>query len=160
MATNSEQVEKRRASRNPAEDAHYQGAREAHKTADQRRSIHQRAVEAMEGGEPHVITHDQAEAMLRSLGIDPASLFNPHSSIRKDAKAAAKANEEYVERGTLVGHTHQAEGGAVGKLVRHYMKWLRDPGTTTTIPLSAADLKALDKHQPKGKRLQRHQSEE
>jgi hypothetical protein len=159
MASDQQQ-EKRRASRNPAEDAHYQGAREAHKTADQRRSIHQRTVESMEGGEPHVITHDQAEAILRSLGIDPPSLFEPHASTKKDAKAAAAENAAHSARGTLVGHVHQAEGGAVGKLVRHYMKWLRDPGTTTTIPLSAADLKALDKHQPKGKRLQRHQPEE
>jgi hypothetical protein len=108
---------------------------------DRRRALHQSAVEGMAGGEPYVLTHEQAEAMLDSLGIDPATLFDRH--------------EDDDGRGTLVGHVHQAEGDTVAKLVRHYMKWVRRPGEVTTIPLNETDLAALKAHQPKDARLQR-----
>lgn len=44
-----------------------------------------------------------------------------------------------------VGNALQEKGGLVGKLARHCQKWLTDPGSVTTIPLTDSEYKQVAK---------------
>jgi hypothetical protein len=78
------------------------------------------------------LTKDQADAMLRKMG-------HLEESDRKMDAALAKDLE--------------VKGGAVGKLARHASKWLTDPGSETTIPLTDAEAAELGKSLGRGQRL-------
>ena len=64
----------------------------------------------------HHLTRDQARAIITDAGLDPDNL--PDKVPGPDATGT-------------------------DRVVRHYKKWLRDPDTTTTIPLTKAELAAL-----------------
>lgn len=73
---------------------------------------------------PYVFTKEQADAIARKRGWQ-------------------NEGESFLNGDTA--KELQSAGGLDGKLARHIAKWLTDPGSQTTIPLTAAEHKELAK---------------
>jgi hypothetical protein len=153
--------------RTAAEDAQHRAGRAAHETPEQteaRRGPHQRAVEAMTGGTPYVLSRAQARALLTALDLDPDTLV----TARADREGAVDGQGNPVVE-SLHQHKHvQAEGGLTAKLVRHYVKWLQPEGRfdkrtddeiTVTIPLADDEVDTLNRALGRGRALRPYASD-
>lgn len=156
-----EGMERRRRLRNPAEDEHYQTAREAYKTADERRGPHQRAVENQTGGKPHWITRSQAAEALVSMGVLERDEKSGEVGVRVAGDVDQGSEDRIVHPDFRQHQEMQASGGLEGKLLRHYVKWLVPPAGAeekderrVTIALSPDEVKELNGHMKRGAKLE------
>lgn len=147
--------------RRPEEDQHYQAARTAHLTADERRSPQQRAVEEDPGAgaRAYWITREEVLAALAELKVirieAPASVKKGAEkgktkllgwTMPKDTPVPDQPLFDFPDPPRHHQQRLQAQGGLAGKLVRHLLKWLPEGmERTITIPLTDAELAKVEK---------------
>jgi hypothetical protein len=131
--------------RRPEEDTHYQGARSAHLTADERRRPPQRAVERQPQGDPHWLTRAEAARFLaaknlaRVEGTRLVGWVMPPDTPVPDEQLFNFPDPPRFHQQRL-----QARGDLIGKVVRHLLKWLPRDDSSTTIPLTADEVRQME----------------